>query len=197
MNFLAHLHLADNSQTSLAGNLAGDFAKGNIQHFAKPLQQGIWLHRQLDQLTDEHEISRDLVRQFPKKYSRIAPILMDLAFDHMLARYWDEYHHSKLDAFSAFAYDELDKAEDLPESLSKLLPQMRQQNWLKAYESRAGLNDALQGVSRRFSKPELFVGADKVVKQMDTDIEIAFRTLYPQLMAYSRILSRKTPEEFL
>ncbi|MCF1456256.1 MAG: DUF479 domain-containing protein, partial [Shewanella sp.] len=31
----------------------------------------------------------------------------------------------------------------------------------------------------------------------DTDIEIAFRTLYPQLMAYSRILSRKTPDAYL
>ncbi|MGI2261481.1 ACP phosphodiesterase [Shewanella sp. GXUN23E] len=197
MNFLAHLHLADNSQTSLAGNLAGDFAKGNIQDFAKPLQQGIWLHRQLDQLTDEHEISRDLIRQFPKKYSRIAPVLMDLAFDHMLARYWDEYHGDTLEVFTQRAYEELAQTPDLPEKLSKLVPVMRQQNWLLAYESRTGLNDAILGVGRRFSKPELFVGADKVVKQMDTDIEIAFRTLYPQLMAYSRILSRKTPDDYL
>ena len=197
MNFLAHLHLADHSQTSLAGNLAGDFAKGNIMNFAKPLQQGIWLHRQIDQLTDEHQISRDLVKQFPKQYQRIAPILIDLAFDHMLARYWDEYHSMSLDEFSQYAYQELDYADDLPSKLTQLLPKMRQQNWLAGYRNRQGLNRAILGVSMRFSKPQLFDDADKAVEIMDTEIEIAFRTFYPQLMAYSRILSRKTPEEYL
>lgn len=197
MNFLAHLHLADNSQTSLAGNLAGDFAKGDIAAYAKPLQQGIWLHRQIDQLTDDHEITRDLIRQFPKKYQRIAPILADLAFDHMLARYWDEYHHLTLDAFCHQAYTDLAQDTGLPDKLAEMVPLMAKHQLLQSYQKRAGLNEAVYRVSKRFSKPELFTGADKTLKQMDTDIEIAFRTLYPQLMAYSRILSRKTPSEYL
>jgi hypothetical protein len=32
---------------------------------------------------------------------------------------------------------------------------------------------------------------------MQIEIETAFRTFYPQLMAYARIWSRKTPAEYL
>lgn len=197
MNFLAHLHLADISGTSLAGNLAGDFAKGNITDHPFHLQQGIWLHRQIDRITDEHELTRDLRRQFPKALQRVAPVLMDLAFDHMLARYWEEYHQQTLAVFCAQAYQQLEQATELPERLQRLLPMMKQDNWLCAYAGRAGLEAALQGVSRRISQPQLFQGAAVALKKLDVEVEIAFRTLYPQLMAYSRMLARKTPEQYL
>ncbi|MCF1456257.1 MAG: acyl carrier protein phosphodiesterase, partial [Shewanella sp.] len=71
----------------------------------------------------------------------------------MLARYWDEYHGDTLEAFTQRAYEELAQTRERPEKLSKMIPVMRQQNWLQAYESRAGLNDAIMGVGRRFSKP--------------------------------------------
>lgn len=197
MNFLAHLHLADNSRTSLAANLAGDFAKGNIERFPKHLQQGIWLHRQIDQLTDTHELTQDLIKLFPKSHTRIAPILMDLAFDHILAKYWDEYHHEPLGIFCKRAYQEIIDCPELPSKLVTLAPIMRDQQWLEQYEHPQGLNKAIQGVAKRFSKPELFKGAERIVDTMHTDIEIAFRTFYPQLMAYSRIWTRKTPEQYL
>lgn len=197
MNFLAHLHLADNSRTSLAANLAGDFCKGAISNHPKSLQQGLWLHRQIDQLTDSHELTMELIQAFPKSLQRVAPILMDLAFDHMLAKYWDEYHHQPLADFCQYAYQQLQQHPDLPEPLRTIVPTMQQQNWLAAYETREGLNKAINGVSKRLSKPELFDGATKTVEKMDIEIEIAFRTFYPQLMAYSRIWTRKTPAEYL
>lgn len=197
MNFLAHLHLADISKTSLAANLAGDFAKGNILHFPEHLRQGIWLHRQIDKLTDTHELTRELLGKFPKNLTRVAPILMDLAFDHFLAKYWEEYHHQTLADFCQKAYQEVDSCSGLPDALVALAPKIRQENWLQAYEHRQGLEKAIQGVSHRLSKPELFIGAQACVKKLDIEIETAFRTFYPQLMAYTRIWSRQTPAEYL
>lgn len=197
MNFLAHLHLADNSNTSLAANLAGDFAKGNIADFPKHLQQGIWLHRQIDRLTDSHEITKELLAKFPVSLRRAAPILIDLSFDHMLAKYWDEYHSASLKAFSTLAYDAIDACEQLPERLQLIAPKIRSENWLLAYRERKGLNKAIESVAKRVSKPEIFNGATKAVSDLDIEIEIAFRTFYPQLMAYSRIWTRKTPSEYL
>ncbi|MGS0682291.1 acyl carrier protein phosphodiesterase [Shewanella sp. 125m-7] len=197
MNFLAHLHLADNSQTSLAANIAGDFAKGAIEHFPKHLQQGIWLHRQIDQLTDSHEITKELVSLFPKSLTRAAPILIDLSFDHMLAKYWDEYHHQSLEEFATKAYDAIDECSDLPEQLVSIAPKIRNENWLVAYQTRNGLNQTISSVAQRVSKPEIFNGAQDCVKKLDTEIEIAFRTFYPQLMAYSRLWTRNTPPEYL
>lgn len=197
MNFLAHLHLADNSQTSLAANIAGDFAKGSIEHFPKHLQQGIWLHRQIDQLTDSHEITKELLTLFPKTLTRAAPIIIDLSFDHMLAKYWDEYHHQSLEEFAIKAYDAIDECKDLPKQLVSIAPKIRQEDWLVAYQTRKGLNQTLASVAKRVSKPEIFNGAQECVKKLDTEIEIAFRTFYPQLMAYSRLWTRNTPPEYL
>ncbi|MDR8524362.1 acyl carrier protein phosphodiesterase [Shewanella fidelis] len=197
MNFLAHLHLADNSQTSMAANIAGDFAKGSIEDFPKHLQQGLWLHRQIDQLTDSHEITKELLSLFPKSLTRAAPIIIDLSFDHMLAKFWDEYHHQTLEEFAIKAYDAIDNCEALPEKLVSIAPRIRQENWLVAYQTREGLNQTLAAVAKRVSKPEIFDGAQECVKKLDTDIEIAFRTFYPQLMAYSRLWTRNTPAEYL
>ncbi|MCK8045935.1 MULTISPECIES: ACP phosphodiesterase [Shewanella] len=197
MNFLAHLHLADNSQTSMAANIAGDFAKGSIEDFPKHLQQGIWLHRQIDQLTDSHEITKELLTLFPKSLTRAAPIIIDLSFDHMLAKYWDEYHHQTLEEFAVKAYNAIDDCDALPEKLVSIAPKIRQENWLVAYQTREGLNQTLASVAKRVSKPEIFNGAQECVKKLDTDIEIAFRTFYPQLMAYSRLWTRNTPPEYL
>lgn len=115
----------------------------------------------------------------------------------MLAKYWEEYHHLSLPDFAQQAYLALSSAEQLPVNLSDLIIRMRQENWLIAYESREGLNQTIKAVSKRVSKPEIFDGAIDTVKRMDTEIEIAFRTFYPQLMAYSRIWTRQTPPEFL
>jgi acyl carrier protein phosphodiesterase len=197
MNFLAHLHLADISDTHLVANLCGDFAKGKIEDHPKHLQQGIWLHRQIDQVTDSHEIIIDLLKQFPKTSRRVAPILIDLAFDHYLAFYWEEYHHQELDVFCQKAYQELNTTPQLPATLQAIAPKIIQQDWLSSYQTKQGLNQAIKGVSQRLSKPELFDHAIRDVDKLYVEIEIAFRTFYPQLMAYSKIYSRKTPNQYL
>ncbi|KFZ37153.1 ACP phosphodiesterase [Shewanella mangrovi] len=197
MNFLAHLHLADISNTSLAGNLAGDFCRGNIADHPLHLRQGIWLHRKIDTLTDNDESVKALKAQFPAPLRRVAPILIDLAFDHMLARYWDEYHHQPLLQFSQRCYQHLADTAELPTALATLLPKMRQGDWLSNYADKQGFQLAVSGVSKRLSKPELFNGATKALNKLDVDVEIAFRTFYPQLMAYSRRWSRDTPAEYL
>lgn len=197
MNFLAHLHLADISGTSLAANLAGDFAKGPIERFPKSLQQGLWLHRQIDKITDEHEIFKETLALFPAQLRRVAPVLIDLGFDHRLARDWEEYHHEPLKDFASRAYASLQAATELPDNLSAAIVLMCREDWLGGYASRSGLNAAVNGMRRRVSKPALFDGAEEVLKRLDTELEIAFRTLYPQLMAYSRRFARTTPAEYL
>ena len=197
MNFLAHLHLADISDTHLIANLSGDFAKGNIERHPKHLQQGIWLHRQIDRVTDSHEIILDLLERFPKTSRRVAPVLIDLVFDHYLAYYWEEYHHQSLTDFCQKAYHQLNTTPELPASLQAIAPKIIQQDWLSSYQTRQGLEQAINGVSTRLSKPELFNNAISDIDKIYIDIEIAFRTFYPQLMAYSRIYSRKTPSEYL
>jgi len=59
MNFLAHLHIAQHCKSNLAGNLLGDFVKGDPnKHYSTSLANGIRLHRFVDSYTDLHDVSR-------------------------------------------------------------------------------------------------------------------------------------------
>lgn len=55
MNFLAHLHIADVSNTSLVGNLLGDFVRGDpTGKYQEDWVEGIRIHRFVDSYTDNH-----------------------------------------------------------------------------------------------------------------------------------------------
>lgn len=59
MNFLAHLHIAHHCQSSLLGNLLGDFVKGDpTEQYPQSLVQGIRLHRWVDAYTDSHPVMK-------------------------------------------------------------------------------------------------------------------------------------------
>ena len=96
MNFLAHLHIADATQTNLAGAMAGDFIKGSLPLSLTEFQLGVVLHRKVDRFIDSHPDLKALSRQFPKGYRRTAGILLDMAFDHYLAQHWEQFYPQPL-----------------------------------------------------------------------------------------------------
>lgn len=203
MNFLTHLHLADISKTHLAANVAGNYIQAPIAQAPIELRQALWLNQEINNLCSSHELTIELMEAFPAPLRSIAAELMAVSFDHYLAYYWEEYHHQPLDEFSRKAYDALDtfavQGVDPyhPEALAKLLPAMRSADWLGSYTTEKGLQHALAQVAKQHPQAALFKDAHKVVNKMQIEIETAFRTFYPQLMAYTRIWSRKTPAEYL
>ena len=59
MNFLAHLYLSQDDINILIGNFIADHIRGNhYENFSKEIQQGIFLHREIDTFTDAHKIVR-------------------------------------------------------------------------------------------------------------------------------------------
>lgn len=71
MNFLAHLHIAHHCQSSLLGNLLGDFVKGDpTEQYPQSLVQGIRLHRWVDAYTDSHPVMKAAKSLFPSSSSR-------------------------------------------------------------------------------------------------------------------------------
>lgn len=96
MNFLAHLHLAMLANSSLLGNLLADFVRGNPAADYQPdVVAGIMMHRRVDVLTDslpQVKASRDY---FSAPYRRVAPITLDVVWDHFLARHWQQLEPSR------------------------------------------------------------------------------------------------------
>ena len=186
MNFLAHLHIADATNTCLAGAMAGDFVKGSLPASLTAFQLGVALHRKVDSFIDSHPELISLSRQFPKHYRRTAGILLDMAFDHQLARHWHQWHSLPLQTFNQQSYREVLATPELPPRASMVIANMAEGDWLSGYASREGLTTAIQGVSRRLSKPELLAGGELVLFEMEALIQQSFTQLYPQILAFAQ-----------
>ena len=157
MNYLAHLHLAAHTRSSLTGNLLGDFVKGPLPTgLAAHFDEGIWLHRKIDAFTDAHPEHRAAVACFEAPWRRFGGILVDMLYDHWLSRHWQQFSPQPLPRFLQQSYGQLlADHHRLPEGLPVPLRRMAEQDWIASYRHREGLSQALNGIGRRLRRPQL------------------------------------------
>ena len=62
------------------------------------------LHRLIDSFTDSHPIVRGSVARISEKYHWFSGIIIDIYYDHILAREWLRYSLETLDNFAARMY---------------------------------------------------------------------------------------------
>lgn len=155
MNYLAHLHIATHTNTSLSGNFLGDFVKGNPdQQFPVEIVKGIRLHRYVDSFTDKHSKVLAVKRLFPESLRRYAPIALDMFWDHCLALHWGKFHHLTLVKFCQFAEQKiieetLQKEVQLPERFQRVNGWVWQDRWLESYQKMSNIEFALKRMSTR------------------------------------------------
>lgn len=153
MNYLAHLHLGGHRPAQLLGSLYGDFVKGPLSgRFPAELEAAIRLHRSIDAFTDSHPLIKASIARFPSQRRRYAGIMLDVFFDHCLARDWHRYADLPLDVFTGKVYGTLAAEPQLPERLALIAPRMAAQDWLGSYRDFEVLGQVLSGISRRLSR---------------------------------------------
>lgn len=186
MNYLAHLHLGGPQPAQLLGSLYGDFVKGRLQgQWPDEIERAIQLHRRIDAFTDSHPLVHAAKRRFPLERRRFAGVLLDVFFDHCLARDWNDYADEPLPQFVERVYGTLRNASPLPERLARIAPRMAAQDWLGSYREFAVLREVLGGMSRRLSRPHLLDGSWEELAQRYDDLSADFRAFYPQLQAFA------------
>lgn len=187
MNYLAHLHLGGQRPGQLLGSLYGDFVKGRLQgQFDPEIEAAIALHRQIDVFTDRHPLVDASLARFSTTRRRYAGIVLDVFFDHCLARDWTLYADRPLGQFTTDVYRVLSSERQLPERLAKIAPHMVANDWLGSYQEFEVLDQVLRGISRRLSKPEELAGAMQELRRLYEPLSDDFRLFYPQLQAFSR-----------
>lgn len=187
MNYLAHLHLGGDAPSQLLGSLYGDFVKGRLEgRFPADIEAAIRLHRRIDAFTDSHPLIERARARFPAERRRTSGILLDLFFDHCLARHWQDYATQPLPVFTARVYAVLGAEAQLPERLAHIAPRMAAQDWLGSYRDFAVLEQVLYGMRRRLSKPQLLDGAMVELERLYEPLSDDFRAFYPQLQAFAR-----------
>ncbi|WP_111709556.1 acyl carrier protein phosphodiesterase [Lutibacter citreus] len=163
MNFLAHIYLSKNDNNILIGNFISDAIKGkSYKKYPKEIQVGLILHRNIDNFTDTHPIVKRSMRRLNPRYRHFDGVIIDILYDHFLAKNWSNYSEIPLETYAENVYQFLTKHVDsFPEELQKLLPNMIKYNWLVNYASLEGIERVLGGMNRR----------TKGISQMDLAIE--------------------------
>ncbi|PNH93353.1 acyl carrier protein phosphodiesterase [Vibrio diazotrophicus] len=185
MNYLAHLHIAEASDSNLLGNLLGDFVKGNpSEQFSEDIVQGIRLHRWVDAYTDSHEVMILAKALFPATTRRFSPIALDMFWDHCLAKHWQRFHSQSLRQFvlDAERKVKIDHSSSLPERYMMVSDKMWQGRWLESYADFENIHFALQRMSLRRERMKLLAECYVSLEDSYQELESLFFSLYPQVL---------------
>lgn len=161
MNFLAHAYLAGDSPTDRLGGLIGDFVKGPLPAgLPAEIAAGVRLHRQIDVFADGHPAFRRSRERVSPVRRRVAGVMVDMFYDHFLARHWARFHAWPLEHFSAAMYALMAEHDAiLPPRLVQILPRMRDADWLASYRSAATIELALDRMALRLRRANPLTGA--------------------------------------
>lgn len=191
MNYLAHIYLADNTDKSKLGNFLGDFVNKSLENnYNNEILSGIFMHRKLDSFTDSNSVFLESKRRISKENRRFAGVLIDMFYDHFLAKNWLEYSKIPLEEFASNFYDILDRySYCLPDKLTKRMAYIIEENWLLSYKEIDGIKIAIDRISLRFAKSNhpLVTPIDELMKNYD-ELETDFKNFFPQAIEYATVL---------
>lgn len=151
MNFLAHIYLSGIDENIIIGNFIADAIKGKKYLNYPPLiQKGILLHREIDTFTDSHPIFHQSTARLHKNYSHYSGVIVDILYDHFLAKNWNDYHPQPLADFVQEFYALIrEKFTELPARIQRLTPYMIADNWLLSYATVEGIGRILAQMNVR------------------------------------------------
>ncbi len=188
MNFLAHLYLSENNTDIMIGNFIADHIKGNkFSHFSEDIKKGIILHREIDTFTDAHPIVRKSKRRLHERYRHYDGVIIDIFFDHFLAKNWKEYSEIPLNVYASSVYQLLqENINILPEKTQELLPYMIKYNWLYNYQFAKGIQEVLNGMNRRTQgKSQMNLASEDLLIHYNL-FEEDFRAFFQELRAFCK-----------
>jgi acyl carrier protein phosphodiesterase len=193
MNFLAHLYLAGEDEEIIFGNFIADAVKGNsINGFNDGIKNGILLHREIDSFTDNHPVVKESIKRLRPKYRMFSGVIVDIYYDHYLAKYWDDFSDCDLRKFVSGAYSLLIRKYGLlPARSKRILPFMITQNWLVGYSNFYSLERVFKGMSRR---TRFLSGMENAVEDLKRDYsayEDEFRQFFPDIIEHVEKISGK------
>lgn len=188
MNYIAHLHIAEQTNTSLIGNFLGDFVKGSDLSMLPPaIQTGIKLHRKVDVYTDSHEAVRELKLAFVKPIQRMSGVALDIYFDHLLMQHWQRFSATPAeDLFSQFYHQLTSHSVEHSQRFSAVRQGLLEYRWLNDYRFDQSCLRAFQSIENRLGGKIRFAHeAMRHLQKNQKEIEQGFLHFYPQLLDYS------------
>lgn len=174
------------------GSILGDFSRGvDLDAFSPGVREAVSLHFRVDAFTDAHAVVGESKRRIQSPHRRYAGVLVDMFYDHFLARRWEQYCEVPLPTFTASAYAALLHAEPhIPERMAGVCRAMAAGDWLSSYERVESIDIALQRMARRLTRRnDLATGIQALTANYEA-LEADFHRFFPELRAYAQSFYR-------
>ena len=187
MNWLAHLLLSEPIPAFRIGNMLPDMLRlSDLNAMPTEFQGGIARHRAIDAYTDSHPVVRRSIERIQPPFRRWGGVVVDVFYDHFLARDWPLYSRVPLNDFAQQIYADFDLCrEHLPPELWARLQQMKHDDWLCSYREIDGIETALRRIEFRLRKPFALHQATRELERNYNELADDFREFFPQLAAHA------------
>ena len=184
MNFLAHIFLSGNDNEIKIGNFIADDLKGSSYlKYPEKIALGVKMHRTIDSYADSHPLYSIGKKRLKEKYGHYSGIVLDVFFDHFLAKHWNNFSSQNLRAFSRDFYLNLViHAGSLTPKYRYMMPFMIVNDWLGSYKEVDKTASVLFRMSRRTSLPPESDFARTILIKHYASFEKEFFEFMPQIV---------------
>jgi len=188
MNYLAHAFLSFNKKDILAGNMISDFVKGKAKYtYPAGIQNGIQLHRLIDEFTDTHPVTAEAKNYFRQQYRLYSGAFVDVVYDHFLSIDANQFTaYGNLGNFSQEVYRLMDKNVLLfPDRFQKMYGYMKSQNWLYNYQFKEGIQKSFKGLVYRAAYLTESAVAFEIFNEHYTELQNCYQEFFPELLRFA------------
>jgi acyl carrier protein phosphodiesterase len=161
MNHLAHLYLSSDSEEEMVGQFIADAVKGNDFNLYSPnVRRGILLHRWVDSFTDTHKLVKELRAAYRPNLGLYSGVLIDLVFDHYLAKDFHIHAGRELEEFQQYTFSVLNKHEEsFPDKMKHYFFHMKDKEFMMKYAHPAGMAVIVRQMGNRIPRGESLLAA--------------------------------------
>ena len=145
---------------------------------------GIKLHRHTDQFFDSLPEVVNLRKNFPASFRRYSGIMIDLAYDHELAKRWENYSSQSLEHFDQEIYELLARRDRLlPDRLRRFMSYAGRRGLFAAYREKLEILYSLRGVGSRLSRPNPLHRAEEIWDELAPRFSASFEYVFLQVQS--------------
>lgn len=184
MNYLAHAFLSNNNEDLLVGNFIADHLRGNdFKNYPQEIVEGILLHRRIDSFTDAHEEFKKSKRFFYKDFEKYSGILIDIYFDHLLAKNFEIHSGVTLSDFSKNVYQVYANHQELlPKNSSGFLEYVIKNNIYTAYSDIKGIQRVLYHLSHHIKHQVQLDASIPIFIEKEKELQVNFDIFFKDIM---------------
>ena len=156
--------------------------------YPEEIQKGILLHRSIDSFTDMHPIYRQSKHRLHEKYGHYSGVIMDILYDHFLAKNWSNYSDEKLEKYANDFYKLLETNRNiLTDRIIAMMPYMIARNWFVSYATIKGIEMILFQMDYKTKHSVNMQEAVEELMEFYMEFELEFFAFFDELIHFCQI----------